>query len=77
MERYGFRTSLLHHDAYISLPGTRVDVDGKDAAVHHAFDVNFRRVPGIRAQLVYVGRGYGEAILPPPMSLGKSFLSTA
>ena len=54
----GFRTAMLRHDAYISLPGpARVDADGTDlTAITHSFS---RSSPaeGLSAPLVDVGAG--------------------
>jgi hypothetical protein len=58
MDEYGYRTELLLHDAYISLPGAaRVDVDNQAlASITHAFS---RSSPsdGVTGRLVYVGDG--------------------
>jgi hypothetical protein len=58
MDDYGYRTDLLLHDAYISLPGAaRVDVDNQVlTSITHSFS---RASPpgGISARLVYVGDG--------------------
>lgn len=58
MEAYGYRTQLLMHDAYISLPGAAsVEVDGKPvAAITHSFS---RPSPagGLRGVAVYLGEG--------------------
>ncbi|WP_158747046.1 M28 family peptidase [Acidisphaera sp. L21] len=55
---YGYRTKLILHDAYISLPGTaRVVVDGVDlTAITHSFS---RPSPegGLSAPLAYLGEG--------------------
>ena len=41
MEEYGYRTTLLLHDAYISLPGSsRVDCRRTTPAKHHPFHVS-------------------------------------
>ena len=38
LDEYGYRTKLIMHDAYISLPGkARVDVDNQALHQHHAF----------------------------------------
>ena len=54
----GYRTTLLQHDAYISLPGpARVEVDGQALrAITHSFS---RPSPqgGLEGRLVYVGEG--------------------
>jgi hypothetical protein len=58
LDRYGYRTTLLSHDAYISLPGpARVTADGKEiAAITHSFS---RPSPeeGLTGRLVYLGEG--------------------
>jgi hypothetical protein len=57
LDEYGYRTRLIHHDAYISLPGkARVEVDGVTlTAITHSMA---RPSPpeGLTAELVYVGR---------------------
>jgi hypothetical protein len=58
LDRYGYRTTLLSHDAYISLPGpARVTADGNEiAAITHSFS---RPSPaeGLTGPLVYLGDG--------------------
>jgi hypothetical protein len=58
MDEYGYRTDLLLHDAYISLPGAaRVDVDNTSLiSITHSFS---RSSPpgGISGRLVYIGDG--------------------
>jgi hypothetical protein len=58
MAEYGYRTELLLHDAYISLPGAaRVDVDNQALpSITHSFS---RSSPegGVSGKLVYVGDG--------------------
>ena len=58
LERYGYRTELLSHDAYISLPGAaRAEVDGRSlACITHSFT---RPSPseGLRAELLDLGEG--------------------
>ena len=58
LSTFGFRTSLLMHPAYISLPGpARVEVDGTDlVAITHSFS---RASPpgGLVGKLIYVGHG--------------------
>ncbi|TCR66599.1 M28 family peptidase [Bosea sp. BK604] len=58
MRGYGYRTQLLQHDAYISLPGSsRLVVDGVEiASITHSMSVPTGPA-GIRAPLVYVGEG--------------------
>ncbi len=49
LELYGYRTELLSHDAYISLPGpSRVEADGRELkSITHSFSLP---VAGRRAQ---------------------------
>jgi len=58
LDEFGYRTELLHHDAYISLPGrARVDVDNQAlTSITHSFS---RSSPpeGVIGRLVYVGDG--------------------
>jgi aminopeptidase YwaD len=58
LDRYGYRTTLIMHDAYISLPGrARVDVDNRSLnSITHSFS---RSSPanGVTGRLVYVGEG--------------------
>lgn len=58
LDEYGYRTELLMHDAYISLPGAaRVDVDNQTlTAITHSFS---RSAPtaGMTGRLAYVGEG--------------------
>ncbi len=58
LDGYGYRTSWLEHDAYISLPGAaRVEVDGCALrAITHSMS---RSSPtdGLRGRLVHVGEG--------------------
>ncbi len=58
LDEYGYRTELLSHDAYVSLPGAaRVDVDNQTlTAITHSFS---RGAPaaGVTGRLVYVGDG--------------------
>jgi hypothetical protein len=58
MDAYGYRTNLLLHDAYISLPGTaRVEVDNRAlSAITHSFS---RSAPqgGTTGRLLYIGDG--------------------
>ena len=62
MDSYGFRTELLSHDAYISLPGkARAEVDGQTVpCITHSFS---RPSPagGLSAALVYLGDGSDQA----------------
>ena len=61
LDEFGYRTELLHHDAYISLPGrSRVDVDNQTlTSITHSFS---RPSPaeGLTGRLVYVGDGAAE-----------------
>jgi Peptidase family M28 len=58
LDEYGYRTRLIMHDAYISLPGkARVDVDNHTlTSITHSFS---RSSPanGVTGRLVYVGEG--------------------
>jgi hypothetical protein len=58
LDEFGYRTELLHHDAYISLPArARVDVDNQAlTSITHSFS---RSSPaeGVTGRLVYVGDG--------------------
>ena len=57
LDELGFRTRLLHHDAYISLPGrSLVQVDNAALrSITHSFS---RAAPdGVRGELVHVGAG--------------------
>ena len=88
LDGYGYATSLLQHDAYISLPGAaRVEVDGRSlTAITHSMA---RPAPagGLSAPLVYVGEGsaadfaeidvtgcivLAEGIATPPVALRAS-----
>lgn len=61
MESYGCNTELLHHDAYISLPGrARVVVDGAALrCITHSMSVSSAE-PGVTAELIYLGEGTGK-----------------
>ena len=58
LDEYGYRTRLMMHDAYISLPGkARVDADNQTlTSITHSFS---RSSPpnGVSGRLVYVGDG--------------------
>ena len=58
LDEAGYRTELLHHDAYISLPGrARIQADGQDlAAITHSFS-QASPPGGLSAPLVYLGEG--------------------
>ncbi len=54
----GYRTTLLSHPAYISLPGTAlVDIDGQTVlAITHSFSLP-SPASGLTAEIVYLGEG--------------------
>jgi len=58
LDAYGYRTELLHHEAYVSLPGpARVEVDGVPlTAITHSMS---RPSPagGLRGRLIDLGEG--------------------
>src|SRR4051794_6828116 len=58
LDGYGYRTELITHDAYISLPGAaRVAVDNQELkSITHSFS---RSSPaeGVSGRLIYVGEG--------------------
>ena len=55
LDGFGYRTTLLSHDAYISLPGpARVSIDG---AATQAITHSFSRAGTLTAPVVYVGQG--------------------
>lgn len=58
MASYGYRTELLFHDAYISLPGkAAVEVDGKAiCCITHSMSIS-TPAEGISAEIIYVGEG--------------------
>ncbi len=58
LDSYGYRTTLLSHDAYISLPGkAAVTVDGQAMrAITHSFSVA-SPTGGLSATVAYVGEG--------------------
>ncbi|MET0748219.1 MAG: M28 family peptidase [Rhizobium sp.] len=58
MQAYGFRTELLSHDAYISLPGrARVEVDGVSIrCITHSMSAS-SPAGGITAELIHLGEG--------------------
>ncbi|HEY8611395.1 MAG TPA: aminopeptidase, partial [Roseomonas sp.] len=58
MVTYGYRTEILMHDAYISLPGqASVEVDGKALqAITHSFSLP-SSAGGLRGVPVYLGSG--------------------
>ena len=58
MDSYGYRTQLLSHDAYISLPGAaKVEIDGKSLrCITHSMSVP-TSAAGVTGVLVYVGEG--------------------
>jgi hypothetical protein len=58
LDGYGFRTTIIHHDAYISLPGTSL-VTADNAvltSITHSFSQPSPR-DGVSADLVHVGAG--------------------
>jgi Peptidase family M28 len=86
LDSYGFRTRILHHDAYISLPGrSRVSVGNiVPKSITHSFS---QSSSGLTAELVYVGAGADadfadrevrgkivvvDGIATPPVSLRAS-----
>jgi hypothetical protein len=58
LDEYGYRTRLIMHDAYISLPGkARVDVDNQTlTSITHSFSRS-SSANGVSGPLVYVGDG--------------------
>lgn len=58
MDSYGYRTQLLSHDAYISLPGAaKVEIDGESLrCITHSMSVSTSSA-GVTGDLVYVGEG--------------------
>jgi hypothetical protein len=62
LEGYGYRTELLSHDAYISLPGrSDVETDGRKlASITHSFSLPSPR-DGLKAELIDLGEGSAEA----------------
>ena len=58
MDSYGFKTNLIRHDAYISLPGkAALDVDNAQIpCITHSFSRPSAQ-GGTRGQLFYAGRG--------------------
>ncbi|HYZ22048.1 MAG TPA: M28 family peptidase, partial [Rhodopila sp.] len=61
LDGYGYRTTLLMHDAYISLPGSaQVEVGGRNlACITHSFS-RPSAPGGTRAKLLYVGAATPE-----------------
>ena len=59
MDAYGYRTRLLSHDAFISLPGKAgVEIDGKALrCITHSMSIS-TPVGGIDAELIRVGEGH-------------------
>jgi len=81
LDEYGYRTRLIMHDAYISLPGkARVYVDNHTLdSITHSFS---RSSPanGVSGRLVYVGDGDESDffVLPPPQPLSvRAHISSA
>ncbi|MGK9339799.1 M28 family peptidase [Sinorhizobium meliloti] len=58
MASYGYRTQLLTHDAYVSLPGSaRVEANGENLrCITHSMSAS-TSADGVSAPLVYVGLG--------------------
>src|SRR5580658_7283374 len=58
LDEYGYRTRLIMHDAYISLPGkARVDVDNQTiTSITHSFSRS-SSANGVTGHVVYVGDG--------------------
>ena len=58
MDGYGYRTQLLSHDAYISLPGAaKVEIDEESLrCITHSMSVS-TATAGVSGDLVYVGEG--------------------
>ncbi len=59
LDAYGYRTQLLSHDAFISLPGKAgVEIDGKALpCITHSMSIS-TPVGGIDAELVHIGEGH-------------------
>ena len=88
MDGYGYATTLIEHDAYISLPGAaRVVADGRELkAITHSM-AQSSPAAGVSGRLVYVGDGgetdfagkdvrgcivLAEGIATPPVALRAS-----
>ena len=58
MDGYGYRTQLLSHDAYISLPGAaKVEIDEESLrCITHSMSVS-TATAGVSGDLVYIGEG--------------------
>ncbi|MBB3612712.1 M28 family peptidase [Rhizobium sp. BK602] len=58
MDSYGYRTQLLSHDAFISLPGAaKVEIEGESLrCITHSMSVS-TAAAGISGDLAYVGEG--------------------
>jgi Peptidase family M28 len=61
LDGYGFRTDLIQHDAYISLPGrARIEIGSETPdCITHSFSCT-SAPGGLRATVVYAGRGRTE-----------------
>jgi N-acetylated-alpha-linked acidic dipeptidase len=61
LDGYGFRTDLIQHDAYISLPGrARIEIGSETPdCITHSFS-STSAPGGLRATVVYAGRGRTE-----------------
>ena len=77
MEEFGYRTTLLSHEAYISLPGSsRVAVEGRQLrSITHSMSAA-TSADGISADLIYVGEG-DEASIQRRDVRERSLSSTA
>ena len=69
LDSYGYRTKLILHDAYISLPGAaRVVADGVElTAITHSFSVP-SPPGGLSAPLVYLGEGTAADFAKPGLA---------
>lgn len=58
MDSYGYRTRLLSHDAFISLPGAaKVEIEGEEiSCITHSMSVS-TKPGGVSGELVHVGEG--------------------
>ncbi len=61
LDSYGFVTRLIHHQAYISLPGkARIELDGTaPRCITHSMSLS-SAPGGTRADIVYVGAGRAD-----------------
>lgn len=74
MREYGFRTTLIEHDAYISLPGkAELKVDGQSlVCITHSMSAPTPK-QGLHGKLVFVGEGEESDIVGKDVS-GKILL---